>query len=118
MMKARPVQLAQMPSGTRAFARDRGRTAARIASVVGTSSTAPRPAIARPAISVPTSGAMAQMTEPSREQRNTEREDPPTAKKIRQHAAGQQQARIGEVVGVDDPLQPADVGREIGADAQ
>ncbi len=50
------------------------------------------------------------------ESRYPDHEDAPAPEQVSEQAAAQQQHRVGQVIGIDHPLQPADAGAEIGPD--
>ena len=101
--------------GMRALGRS-GKASASRTSDIGTMKAAPRPLTTRPAIRVAAFGASAQTSVPTMN-RECRHEDAAASVKIAERAAGQQEARIDEIVGVDDPLHRADAGVKVGVDA-
>ena len=93
-------------------------TLVRIDSVAGMISAPPTPMSARVAISWLGSVARAESTDADAEDHEADRQRAPAAEAVAQRPGGEQQPGEHEHVGVDDPLQLARGGAEVGLDAR
>src|SRR5580658_846717 len=109
MASAKPDVPAQTPIA-RLLALASGYSWRSIDSVPGSLAAAPTPITARPAMSTSTFGASA----PSAEHRGPGQHDLLPAELVPDHPAGQHQAREGQRVGADDPLQLGRARTQVG----
>ena len=108
---ARPLIPPQMPSARPR--RSAGTEADRIVSVNGITIAPPRPWAARATSSAKIDGASRPPRTRQREDRDADRQQPPTPEAVAQRRPGQQQHREREGVRVDRPLKPAQAGVQI-----